>query len=68
MLGKNITVIGGSGGMSQVFGRYFRQHGFKHTFFARNENKLIVIAEHMKVEYELDLKKSVENADIFMNL
>ena len=64
MLGKNITIIGGSGAMGQVFGRYFKQHGFKLTLFARNENKLKVIAENLKVKYELDLKKSVENADI----
>ena len=64
MLGKNITIIGGSGAMGQVFGRYFKQHGFKLTFFARNEKKLKVIAENLKVEYELDLKKSVKNADI----
>lgn len=64
MLGKNMTIIGGSGAMGQVFSMYFKQHGFKLTLFARNENRLKVIAENLNVEYELNLKKSVENADI----
>ncbi|MFX0103979.1 MAG: prephenate dehydrogenase/arogenate dehydrogenase family protein [Candidatus Hodarchaeota archaeon] len=66
MLGKNITIIGGSGGMGQVFGRYFKQHGFNVTLMARIENKLKTAAESLGVKYELDLKKSVENADIVM--
>ena len=66
MLGKNITIIGGSGGMGQVFGRYFKRHGFNVTLLARNENKLKIAAENLGVNYELDLKKSVENADVVM--
>jgi len=66
MLGKNITIIGGSGGMGQVFGRYFKRHGFNVTLLARNENKLKTVAENLGVDYELDLKKSVENADVVM--
>ena len=66
MLGKNITIIGGSGGMGQVFGRYFKRHGFNVTLLARNENKLKTAAENLGVNYELDLKKSVENADVVM--
>ncbi|UCD01624.1 MAG: prephenate dehydrogenase/arogenate dehydrogenase family protein [Promethearchaeota archaeon] len=64
MLGKNITIIGGSGGMGQFFGRYFKRHGFNVTLLARRENKLKTAAENLGVNYELDLKKSVENADI----
>ena len=64
MLGENITIIGGSGGMGQVFGIYFKQHGFNVTLLARNENKLKAVAKKLEVEYELDLKKSVENADV----
>lgn len=66
MLGKNITIIGGSGGMGQVFGKYFKRHGFNVTLLARNENKLKIVAKNLGVNYELDLKKSVENADIVM--
>jgi len=66
MLGKNITIIGGSGGMGQVFGRYFKRHGFNVTLMARNEHKLKTVAENLGINYELDLKKSVENADIVM--
>ncbi|MFW9999393.1 MAG: prephenate dehydrogenase/arogenate dehydrogenase family protein [Candidatus Hodarchaeota archaeon] len=66
MLDKNLTIIGGSGGMGKVFARYFNQHGFKITLFAQNENKLKTVAETLGVEYKLDLKKSVENADVVM--
>ncbi|MFX1365992.1 MAG: prephenate dehydrogenase/arogenate dehydrogenase family protein [Promethearchaeota archaeon] len=66
MMGKNITIIGGSGGMGQVFGRYFKQHGFKITLFARNENKLKTVAQNLQVEYEVDLKKCIVDADIVM--
>ncbi|MFX1503170.1 MAG: prephenate dehydrogenase/arogenate dehydrogenase family protein [Promethearchaeota archaeon] len=66
MIGKNMTIIGGSGGMGQVFGRYFKQHGFKITLFARNENKLKTVAKNLQVEYEIDLKKCIVDADIVM--
>ncbi|MFX0136173.1 MAG: prephenate dehydrogenase/arogenate dehydrogenase family protein [Candidatus Hodarchaeota archaeon] len=66
MLGKNITIIGGSGGMGQVFGRYFKRHGFNVTLMARIEAKLKTVAKNLGVNYELDLKKSVQNADIVM--
>jgi prephenate dehydrogenase len=66
MLGRNITIVGGSGGMGQVFGKYFKQHGFKVTLFARNKNRLKQVAEVLGLAYEIDLKKSVENADIVM--
>jgi prephenate dehydrogenase len=62
--GKNLTIIGGSGGMGQVFGRYFKQRGFNVTLFARNEKKLKIAAENLGVKYELDLNKSIEDADI----
>ncbi|MCK4480880.1 MAG: prephenate dehydrogenase/arogenate dehydrogenase family protein [Candidatus Lokiarchaeota archaeon] len=66
MLGKNFTIIGGSGGMGRVFGKYFKQHGFDITLFARDEKKLKIVAKDLGVKFELDLKKSVENADIVM--
>jgi len=34
MLGKKITIIGGSGGMGKVFGRFFKRHGFQVTLHA----------------------------------
>ncbi|MFX1326003.1 MAG: prephenate dehydrogenase/arogenate dehydrogenase family protein [Promethearchaeota archaeon] len=66
MLGRNITIIGGSGGMGRVFGKYFKQHGFNVTLFARNKNKLKKVAEELDLDFEINLKKSVENADIVM--
>jgi len=66
MLGKKITIIGGSGGMGKVFGRFFKKHGFTITLFARNEDKLKKAAIELSVNYELSLEKSVKNADIIM--
>jgi len=64
--GKNITIIGGSGGMGQVFGKYFKKHGYNVTLYARNENNLREVAEKLDVKYEVELKSSVINADIVM--
>ena len=61
MLEKSITIIGGSGGMGRVFGRYFKHHDFKVTLHARNEEKLHDAAEDLGVNYELDLKKADTN-------
>ncbi len=66
MLGKNVTIIGGSGGMGKVFGKYFKDHGFDVIFYARNELKLKEAASELSVDYELSLEKSVRNADIVM--
>ena len=66
MLGKSFTIIGGSGGMGKVFGRFFKKHGFEVTLFARNEDKLKKAALELSVNYELSLEKSVKNADIVM--
>ncbi|MFX1572225.1 MAG: prephenate dehydrogenase/arogenate dehydrogenase family protein [Promethearchaeota archaeon] len=66
MLGKNLTIIGGSGGMGSVFSRFFKEHGFNVTIHARNAKKLRLVAEDLEVNYEVDLKKSVSNADIVM--
>jgi prephenate dehydrogenase len=63
---KNVTIIGGSGGMGQVFGRYFKRHGYNVTLTARDENKLRNAAENLDVLYEIQLNKSVENADMVM--
>lgn len=65
-VGKRITIIGGSGGMGKVFGKFFQNHGFEVTFYARNEDKLKKAAIELNVDYELSLEKSVENADMVM--
>jgi prephenate dehydrogenase len=65
-VGKNITIIGGSGGMGKVFGKYFQDRGFDVTFYARNEQKLREAATELNVKFELSLEKSVINADIVM--
>ena len=65
-LGKNITIIGGSGGMGKVFGKFFQDNEFVVTFYARNEDKLKKAATELNVNYELSLEKSVENADMVM--
>ncbi len=66
ILGKRITIIGGSGGMGKVFGKFFKDHGFEVTFYARNEDKLKQAVIELNVHYELSLEKSVENADMVM--
>ena len=66
MLGKKILIIGGSGGLGKVFGKFFKKKGFEITLLARNEERLKKAAEQLGVKYELDLKKSVEDADIVM--
>ncbi|MFX1488987.1 MAG: prephenate dehydrogenase/arogenate dehydrogenase family protein [Promethearchaeota archaeon] len=65
-ISKNITIIGGSGGMGQVFGKYFKHHEYNVTLYARNKNTLREAAEKLGVKYETDLKISVINADIVM--
>lgn len=66
MLGKKLTIIGGSGGMGKIFAKFFKSQGFEITLLARNEAQLKQVAEELKVNYELDLEKSVEEADIVM--
>jgi prephenate dehydrogenase len=66
MLGKNFTIIGGSGGMGKVFGKYFKEHGFIVTLHARNEQRLKSTAAELNVNFEISLEKSVRNADIVM--
>ncbi len=66
MIGKNITIIGGSGGMGVAFTKYFNNHDFNVTLTARTEKKLKQVAEELNVNYELDLRKSVQNADIVL--
>ena len=66
MLGKKITIIGGSGGLGKVFGRFFRRKGFEITLHARDEENLKQVADELGCKYELGLRKSVENADIVM--
>jgi len=66
MSGKNLTIIGGSGGMGRVFARYFKKHGFNIILYARNEEKLEQTANELNVNYDLSLKDSVKDADIVM--
>ncbi|MFX0042181.1 MAG: prephenate dehydrogenase/arogenate dehydrogenase family protein [Candidatus Hodarchaeota archaeon] len=66
MLGKKLTIIGGSGGMGKIFGKFFKSHGFEITLYARNEDRLKKTAADLDVNFELDLKKSVKDADIIM--
>ncbi|MFX1418329.1 MAG: prephenate dehydrogenase/arogenate dehydrogenase family protein [Promethearchaeota archaeon] len=66
MRGSKLTIIGGPGGMGQVFAKYFKQHGIEVTLHDRNEKNLKDIAKKLGANYELDLKKSVENADFIM--
>jgi prephenate dehydrogenase len=66
MLGRNMTIIGGSGGMGKIFARYFKNHGFDVTLYARNEDRLIKVAKELEVKYMTVLQDSVKNADIVM--
>lgn len=66
MLGKNITIIGGSGGMGKVFGKLFQKYGFEITLFARNVEKLTQTAIELDMKYSLDLEVCVKKADIIM--
>jgi prephenate dehydrogenase len=66
MLGRNVTIIGGSGGMGKVFGKYFKERNFVVTLHARNEQRLKTVAEELNINYEISLEKSVRNADIVM--
>jgi prephenate dehydrogenase len=66
MLRKNFTIIGGSGGMGKVFGKYFKDHGFIVTLHARNKQRLKTTAAEVTVNFEISLEKSVRNADMVM--
>ncbi len=66
MTQKKITIIGGSGGMGKLFGKYFKHHDFEVTIYARNRERLKDAATEMGVNYEFSLEKSVEQADIVM--
>jgi len=66
MLGKKITIIGGSGGLGRKFANFFKRHGFAITLMARNEERLKKVSQEVGVKYELNLEKSVSDADIVM--
>ncbi|MBD3196014.1 MAG: prephenate dehydrogenase/arogenate dehydrogenase family protein [Candidatus Lokiarchaeota archaeon] len=66
MLGNKITIIGGSGGIGQVFAKLFKNHGFEITLVARNQEKLKKVAKSLDVLFQTDLKESVADADIVM--
>ena len=66
MLGKNLTIIGGSGGMGKVFGKFFKKHGFSITLHARNLERLKNTALELDVKFESSLEESVKDADIVL--
>jgi prephenate dehydrogenase len=66
MMDKKITIIGGSGGMGRVFGRYFKNHGFQVILNARNEERLKHTAKELGVDFEIDIIDSVKDADMVM--
>jgi prephenate dehydrogenase len=66
MLGKKITIIGGSGGLGRIFSKFFKKNGFEVTLLARNEEKLKRVAHELNVNFEFDLEKSVADANIVM--
>ncbi len=66
MLGKNLTIIGGSGGMGKVFGEFFKRNGFKITIYARNLERLKIVAHEFDINYESSLEESVKDADIIL--
>jgi len=66
LLGKKITIIGGSGGMGKVFGKYFKEHGFQVTLYARDKLRLEKISQELNVNNSINLEECVKNADIVM--
>ena len=66
MMQKKITIIGGSGGMGKVFGKYFKRHDFDVTIHARNKERLMNVASEIGVKYDPYLEGSVKQADIVM--
>ena len=66
MIGKSMTIIGGSGGMGKVFGKLFQNYGFEITLFARNKEKLTQTAIGLNMKYSLDLEECVKKADMIM--
>ncbi|MFX1496529.1 MAG: prephenate dehydrogenase/arogenate dehydrogenase family protein [Promethearchaeota archaeon] len=66
MLGKNLTIVGGSGGMGKIFARYFKKHGFNIILNARNKENLKRVANELNVSYAPSLEKSVKDADLVM--
>lgn len=63
---KNITIIGGSGGMGQVFSKYFKNHGFLVTIFARDKIKLKLVAENLGLKFATSLEESVKKAELVL--
>ncbi len=66
MKNNQLTIIGGSGGMGRVFSKYFKNHGFQVTIFARDLNKLRKVAKELDVNFAETLEESVKNADLVM--
>jgi len=66
MMKKKFLIIGGSGGMGKLFGKYFKHHGLDVTIYARNRERLKDAATEMGVNYEFSLERSVKQADIVM--
>jgi len=61
-----MTIIGGSGGMGQVFSKYFKNHGFQVSICARDRNKLKAVAKDLGVIFSSSIEESVKNADLVL--
>ncbi|MDX1797393.1 MAG: prephenate dehydrogenase/arogenate dehydrogenase family protein [Candidatus Lokiarchaeia archaeon] len=66
MLGKKLTIIGGSGGMGKIFGYFFKKNGFEVSLNARNLENLKRVAQELDVNFESSLEDSVKDADIVL--
>ena len=63
---ETITIIGGSGGMGQIFSKYFKNQGYKVSIFARDKVRLKKVAEDLNVNYAVTLEGAVKNADLVL--
>ncbi|TFG04003.1 MAG: prephenate dehydrogenase/arogenate dehydrogenase family protein [Promethearchaeota archaeon] len=66
MKDKHITIIGGSGGMGQVFSKYFKNHEFQVTIYARDKTKLKKVAKDLGVTFSTSIEESVKKADLVL--
>ena len=65
-MAKKASIIGGYGGMGQIFAKFFKKEGFEVTIAGPTERKGIKATEELGVEYSRDNVKAVENADVVM--
>lgn len=65
-MAKKASIIGGYGGMGQIFAKLFKEEGFKVCISGPTESKGTKIAEQLGVEYFRDNSKAVVNADVVL--